>query len=198
MKVYFDTEFTGLHQNTSLISIGLVSETGQKIYLEFNDYDRTQCDQWIKDNVLKHCKWLSDDRLNSGISSDNGVISMCSSRESCRKVLEQYLSQFDEVQLVSDVCHYDMMLFISIFGTAFDIPKNVSATCHDINQDIARYFDISEKEAFDMSREQIVQQVLGVELEGDKHNSLYDACVIKTIDEILCTNGMSYRIKNID
>lgn len=26
MKIFFDTEFTGLHQETTLISIGLISE----------------------------------------------------------------------------------------------------------------------------------------------------------------------------
>ena len=38
-KVFFDMEFTGLHKNTTLISIGLVSECGKKYYAEFNDYD---------------------------------------------------------------------------------------------------------------------------------------------------------------
>ena len=28
MKVYLDMEFTGLHQNTTLISIGMISEFG--------------------------------------------------------------------------------------------------------------------------------------------------------------------------
>ena len=29
MKIFFDTEFTGLHKNTTLISIGLVDENGR-------------------------------------------------------------------------------------------------------------------------------------------------------------------------
>ena len=29
MKIFFDTEFTGLHKNTTLISIGLVTEEGK-------------------------------------------------------------------------------------------------------------------------------------------------------------------------
>ena len=37
MKIFFDTEFTGLHKNTTLISIGLVAENGKKFYAEFND-----------------------------------------------------------------------------------------------------------------------------------------------------------------
>ena len=43
-KIFFDTEFTGLHQNTTLISIGLIAETGQTFYAELTDYDRCQVD----------------------------------------------------------------------------------------------------------------------------------------------------------
>lgn len=32
IKIFLDTEFTGLTQNTSLISIGLVAETGEEFY----------------------------------------------------------------------------------------------------------------------------------------------------------------------
>jgi hypothetical protein len=36
-KLFLDTEFTGLHQNTTLIS-GLIADTGD-IYAELTDYD---------------------------------------------------------------------------------------------------------------------------------------------------------------
>ena len=54
MKIFFDTEFTGLHKNTTLISIGLFDENGRNFYAEFNDYDESQCDDWIQDNVIKY------------------------------------------------------------------------------------------------------------------------------------------------
>ena len=47
LKVYYDAEFTGLHRNTSLISIGLISESGSKFYAEFIDYDQKQVDNWL-------------------------------------------------------------------------------------------------------------------------------------------------------
>lgn len=53
-KDIFDTEFTGLHQNTTLVSIGLVSDEGERFYAELTDYDETQCDDWITKNVLDH------------------------------------------------------------------------------------------------------------------------------------------------
>ena len=50
-KIFFDTEFTGLHQKTTLISIGLISECGKSFYAEFNDYDFNQVDDWLKENI---------------------------------------------------------------------------------------------------------------------------------------------------
>ena len=82
-----------------------------------------------------------------------------------------------------------MVLFIDIWGGAFDIPRCINPACHDINQDIARYYEISETEAFDYSREQILQNN-AIVIDGNKHNSLYDAKVIKTIYEIIKSHGL--------
>lgn len=182
MKVYFDTEFTGLQKDTSLISIGLVSEDGKELYLEFNDYNKDQCDDWIKSNVLDNTI------MEGGIPVTDLVLDEtnyhCGNKEELLGVLLHWLNQFDEVQLISDVCHYDMVLFINIFGSAFDLPKNVCACCHDINQDIATYYYIKESEAFDLSRESIIND-FNIEIAGNKHNSLYDAKVIKAIYNII-------------
>ena len=61
------------------------------------------------------------------------------------------------------------------------MPENISAVCHDLNMDIARHYHVSDREAFDMSREQIMNDLCGPEdvATGDKHNSLYDAEVIR-------------------
>lgn len=188
MKIFFDTEFTGLWQYTTLISIGLVDENGRTFYAEFNDFDRHQTDDWIKDNVLKHCKYINTDDYNSEIiyhlTDDN--ISMIGSRGTIAYQLNKWLSVYDDVQLVSDVCHYDMVLFINLFGNAFRIPNNVNPVCYDINQDIAKFYGISNKEAFDKSREEIVKDC---NILGDKHNSLYDAKVIKEIYNKINNDG---------
>jgi hypothetical protein len=51
-NLYFDAEFTGLHRNTTLISIGVYSDLGSVFYAEFNDYDKSQVTDWIQDNVI--------------------------------------------------------------------------------------------------------------------------------------------------
>lgn len=178
MKIFFDTEFTGLHKDTTLISIGLVDEDGRTFYAEFLGYNRRQCDDWIKENVLAHLKFHHDGNWSN---EDSNHLECVGYTTFIRNLLCLWLNHYDDVQLVSDCCHYDMVLFIDLFGDAFRIPSNVNATCHDINQDIARYFGISEKEAFDKSREEIVGDVI----EGDKHNALYDAKVIREIYRII-------------
>ena len=61
--------------------------------------------------------------------------------------------------------------------THFDLPEGVSAVCHDLNQDIASYFGWTDTKAFDESREGMLDKPI----EGSKHNSLYDARVIKAL-----------------
>ena len=52
MKVFFDAEFTGLHQDTTLISIGLIAENGKTFYGQFSDYDKSQLDQWLQEYII--------------------------------------------------------------------------------------------------------------------------------------------------
>lgn len=183
MKLFFDTEFTGLKKDATLVSIGIVAENGRKFYAEFSDYDESQCDDWIKENVLKHTILGDNDMLAKRLGEDGETTVILGGKSDVRCELGEWLKQFDEAQFVSDVCHYDFVLLIDIFGTAFDLPKNVSAVCYDINQDIARHYGIFDREAFDKSREEIVSELCGMFIAGEKHNALYDAEVIKAIYE---------------
>ena len=184
MKVFFDTEFTGLHKDTTLISIGLVDENGRTFYAEFSDYDESQCDKWIRDNVIKHLKWSTEGPIEDFANIYVNDWEAYGTKEYVRTVLADWLSKYEEVELVSDCCHYDMVLFVDIFGCAWTIPAVVNPVCHDINQDIANHYNISEREAFDKSREDIIGQYRYLVV-GDKHNALYDAQVIKAIYEII-------------
>ena len=63
MRTYFfDTEFTGLRKDTTLISIGIVSDTGDRFYAELTDYDESMCNEWIEKNVLDHLIMRSEER----------------------------------------------------------------------------------------------------------------------------------------
>ena len=51
-KIFLDMNLTGLHRDTTVISIGLVTDTNETFYAELNDYDRGQIDEWRKENVI--------------------------------------------------------------------------------------------------------------------------------------------------
>ena len=180
MKLFFDTEFTGLHKDTTLISLGMVSEYGHKFYAVFTDYNKSQCNTWIKENAIKH---LSD--LNG--FNKNHLVTVEDNSSIVRGRLEYWLKTMlavvggDSIELVSDVAHYDMTLFINIFGTAFDLPKYIAPAVIDVNQMITDVLDVSLQQAFDISREELLEKLSpGSKLLKfqNKHNSLYDACVI--------------------
>lgn len=183
MKIFFDTEFTGLHQHTTLISIGLVAEDGRYFYGEIIDYAEHQVDEWIHENVIENLKFKGQLGFNSpDYKTNNYSFEMCDYKERVSSELRRWLNQFDKVEWVSDVCHYDFVLLIDLlYGHALNMPYGVlNAACHDINQDIAKRYGVDEIKAFDMSREDILDDA-GIYVDGEKHNALYDAYVIKAI-----------------
>jgi len=54
MRIFFDTEFTGLTQDAKLISIGLVDESGErKFYAELLDtWQRSDASEFVKHEVI--------------------------------------------------------------------------------------------------------------------------------------------------
>ena len=188
MLLFFDMEFTGLRQNTTPISLGIVSEDGKKFYAEFTDYDESQCNDWIKENVIKNLKLAGMGVGVSDTDENPPLRIVMGDKRYIRQEANEWIRQFNKIQFVSDVCHYDFVLLIDLLtngGTALDLPENISAVCHDLNMDIARHFHVSDREAFDMSREKIMNDLCKTEdiVTGNKHNSLYDAEVIKAIYE---------------
>lgn len=173
MRVFFDCEFTGLHQKTTLISIGLVSEDGRDFYAELTNYDREQVDDWIQENVIDRL-WLAPNILSSGgyqsltVRADSGYVGTA---------LADWLSQFNHCEIWSDCLAYDWVLFCQLFGHAFNIPENV----YYIPFDIATLMQIKGVDP-DINREEFA----GMPAQ-DKHTALWDAKVIKACYEKLTT-----------
>ena len=161
MKVFFDTEFTGLHAKTTLMSIGVVDENGRTFYAELDDYDKTQVDDWLENNVVAN--FTGENTMNM---------------KQLKSALTEWLAVYDSVEIWSDCLAYDWVLFNSIFGTAFDIPKNV----YYIPFDICTMMKLKGVDP-DINREEYafgdVPEV------AEKHNALWDAQVIRACYENL-------------
>jgi DNA polymerase III epsilon subunit-like protein len=167
MRIFFDTEFTGLHQKTTLISIGCIAEDKRRFYAESTDYDKSQVDEWIKDNVIKNLRF---DPKSTYCSESGDLFEMIGSFENIAENLKLWLSEYDNCEMWSDCLAYDWVLFNELFGHAFNIPDNVFY----IPFDICTMFKMKNIDP-DISREEFVD----MKDSHNKHNALFDAVVIK-------------------
>lgn len=179
MKVFFDTEFTGLHQNTKLISIGLVDEDNRAFYAEtdyFNSgFQNLDDEVWITKNVVKNLKMYGQKKYQPVFKwVDEIEVKVFGNNEIIRESLNRWLSKYRAVELWSDCLSYDFVLFNQIWGHAFNIPKNV----YYIPFDICTMFKIKGIDP-DVNREEFSDMKEG----SQKHNALWDAKVIKACYE---------------
>ena len=185
MKCFFDSEFSGLHKKTTLISIGFITEDNQTFYAELTDYDKSQIDDWLKDNVIAKLKF--NDREDSFYEDGENAL-FKGTKDELKHSLTNWLNKIspkdNSIEMWSDCLSYDWVLFNDIFGTAFDIPKNVYYIPFDIctsfkdkgvNPDVNR-----EQFAFG---ELLLQDDSNIE---EKHNALWDARIIK-----ICYNKLN-------
>lgn len=184
MKIFFDCEFTGLHQNTTLISLGLIDETGRTFYAEFGDYDYKQVDNWLLHNVIN--RLIFHDHYHVGgkgkgwcnASTINRETHVYGNTDFIQQCLEDWLGKYDEIEMWSDCLSYDWVLFCNLWGHAFDIPKKI----YYIPFDICTLFKVKGIDP-NVNREEYA----GIpEVQNkNKHNALWDAKIIKMCYEKL-------------
>jgi len=187
-KIFFDTEFTGLHQATTLISIGLVAETGETFYAELTDYDQSQVNDWLRDNVLAHLMLEPQNVVmdNGGATAQPtpqiADAQFYGSKAWVAKNLKEWLAQFGPVQMWSDCLAYDWVLFNDLLADYTNGYPQLPEGVHYIPMDICTQFQLKGVDP-DVSR---------VEFAGDdvpayavSHNALWDALIIKLCHEKL-------------
>lgn len=176
-KIFFDTEFTGLHQKTTLISIGLVSECGKSFYAEFTDYDRLQVDDWIQTNVIDKLILQHEQRKGIeyfGIGQEDSVIG---DTATVRKWLETWLKQFPQVQMWGDCISYDWVLFCQIWGHAFNIPNNIYYIPFDISTLLFKQLGDADYSRKKLAYGDTYSEYVG--FKDKEHNALWDAKTIR-------------------
>jgi len=184
MEIFLDTEFTGLHQNTTLVSIGCVSEDDRYFYAEFNDYDSSQLDDWLRENLISNLRFSppseGEDEYYAVSRSPNNIIGqdiyygfsleMRGNKKEITSELSRWLKQFSNVEIWSDCLAYDWVLFNDLFGGAQGLPENIFY----IPFDICTAFKMIGVNPY-INRENFCKFP-----SGPKHNALHDAKVIKS------------------
>ncbi len=125
MNLYFDSEFTGLHQSSTLISLAFTADDYREFYAEFNDFNLEQCNAWISENVLKHTRWINDREANTGSWQQDFQTFCYGDSALVRASLRQWLDPYDTIEIWADCLAYDWVLFCELFGGALQIPRQI-------------------------------------------------------------------------
>jgi hypothetical protein len=185
-NVFFDCEFTGLRQDTDLISIGLVApamvgDSEKTFYAELTDYDQNKITPWIQHNVISKLK-LSKWDIDRDYHPYSNAVTFKGTRIELEQALSHWIHQLiiesncGKVKMWSDCLAYDWVLFCDLMTQCNDlsfpaeeilyIPFDICTLFEDrgINPDIDR-----EKFAFGEVYSEMLEK---------KHNALWDARVI--------------------
>lgn len=189
MKLFFDFEFTGLHAGTTPISLGIVAENFGFFYAEFTDYDKAQIEcekdegEFIKTNVLDNLilekqNLKENDFYEYYKRNDLFAMKVRGNKSFIAEKLKKWLFSFNtQLEMWGDCLHYDWVLFLDLFGDAFDLPECV----YYIPFDICTLFKIKNIDP-DINREEFVEDYIKTyettNCFSTKHNSLHDADVI--------------------
>lgn len=146
MKFFFDTEFIERPSTIELLSIGIVAEDGRALYLENEEADTSQADDWIRQHVLAN--------LVGGIT------------QATRAEIKQAILAFvgntthDPPEFWAYYAAYDWVVFCWLFGRMIDLPKGYPKYCKDFKQ----YLD-----------DRMIPKKALPKQSGVKHNALEDA-----------------------
>lgn len=121
MRYYLDTEFDETEAGVFLISLGLVAENGRELYLESSDFKDSDCNSWIRDNVLPG---LVRDSVNPPVP----IAEM-------RMHVEAFLSEDPGPwKFWGYYCAYDWFLFCRLWGGMLRMPARMPKLCLDLKQ----------------------------------------------------------------
>jgi hypothetical protein len=163
LKIFLDCEFTQLNKDSKLISLALVSESGDEFYVELMDtYSLQDCSDFAIRNVVPQL-----DPLRSGQSLAEAKVS-----------LRKFLGSFDEeLEVCSDAPHWDWPFFRDLV-CADHQPWPVLV----MNQptDLTSFFAQVNVEALEQ-----------VELSDPPHHALLDARMLAKLFKILASQLIS-------
>lgn len=119
-RIWFDTEFIEDGRTIDLISIGMVREDGQCLYLENSECNLSRASDWVRANVLPHLK------------DGNALMTRSEIAEAVRKFAGEH------PEFWAYYADYDWVALCQFFGTMMQLPKGWPMFCLDIMQEAHR------------------------------------------------------------
>ena len=174
-KIFLDTNLTGLHRDTTIISIGLVTEKDETFYAELNDYDKAQINEWTKENIIHKLLYSPPLKGEDECWSwdNNNKVRMRGNKQEVERYLADWLQALlggpqswidyqdsckpkevtkQSIEVWGYCLCYDWVLFIDLWGSlGLTIPRCLYpfpfdiATCLKTNSNREEYLGLYER-----------------------------------------------------
>lgn len=135
MRYFLDTEFHEKQGSIELISIGIVSEDGRKLYAESSDYNWANASDWLIENVIPHLWSQNVKPEHNAFIRDGGKGGLLSLKDIAREVrIFCDPDQYGKPEFWGYYADYDWVVFCWLFGAMIDLPKGFPMYCRDLKQ----------------------------------------------------------------
>lgn len=121
MRYFLDTEFAEKPGTIKLISLALVADDGRELYCVSQDFDESDCNEWVRENVLPKLPPMIDRVPEWHIVAD----------------VQQFIGN-DTPEFWGYYADYDWVVFCWLFGAMVDLPKGWPMYCRDLKQESDR------------------------------------------------------------
>ena len=182
-RLFLDTEFTELSQQAQLISLGMVTVSGDSFYAEFTDYDPNSLSKWHLTNVIAHLTLT--DKPNNYLEIDKQNYWVRGNRKFISQQLSSFLPPLGPLECWLDYAAYDWVLFCDLFGGSMHLPNNL----YYIPFDLMTLLKLKGIDP-DISREEFVQDKFNITELPKRHHALGDAQLLKLCIESLLPSSL--------
>lgn len=158
MRIYYDTEFLeqGPNHPLQFISMGIVREDGQELYVvngEF-DIDQFRNHAWLRQNVMPYLPVVAGEDsgkeyMEWDIAAEDYDAHVFNRRTITEKVRHFLLDGLDDPELWAWYGAYDHVILAQLFNTMSEMPSGIPMYTNDIKQECNRLGnpDLPEQES---------------------------------------------------
>lgn len=115
-RIFFDTEFIDDGKTIELISIGMVRDDGEELYLESGEINWRNASQWVLENVHPHLTGVQHSRAE----------------------IAQQVREFvgPKPEFWAYFAAYDWVVLCQLYGRMLDVPTGWPHFCCDLRQEM--------------------------------------------------------------
>lgn len=153
MRIFYDTEFHENGHYIDLLSIGIVREDGEELYLVVQDQglmQRAANHDWLRENVLPSLpvrvidegpKRFGMARYNAAYDDAHPDIDNVHGKEALARAVRRFIQRTPDVELWAWYSAYDHVALAQLWGPMVALPDGIPMFTCDLKQECVRLGD---------------------------------------------------------